>query len=212
MENIRKILIISIFVTPINWAINFHKLLRCIYNYVISGNFKNECINLKILQRNCQFRKRIWRNELDLNAIWSTSFSFYFPLYYLRLLYFSCSFCSFSSFSFCLSSSILLLLKIELPRLFGSASARSYRIGVVGNNWLLGWLVGNAVFSEMARRIFLIFCLKLGDYKGRKVTELDFWKKFLIWRYSRKRLAPNQTLWYFSQKRLPRFFWFLAWS
>ena len=49
-------------------------------------------------------------------------------------------------------------------------------------------LVGNAVFSETAQRIFLIFCMKLGDYKGRKVTEPDFWKKFLIWRYSRKSL------------------------
>ena len=68
------------------------------------------------------------------------------------------------------------------------ASARSYKIGVVGNNWLVGWLVGNAVFSETALRIFLIFCMKLGDYKGRKVTEPDFWKKFLIWRYSRKGL------------------------
>ena len=53
-------------------------------------------------------------------------------------------------------------------------SARSYKIGVVGNNWLVGWLVGNAVFSETALRIFLIFCMKLGDYKGRKVTEPDF--------------------------------------
>ena len=52
---------------------------------------------------------------------------------------------------------------------FGPASARSYKIGVVGN-----WLVGNAVFSETALRIFLIFCMKLGDYKGRKVTEPDF--------------------------------------
>ena len=42
------------------------------------------------------------------------------------------------------------------------------------NIWLVGLLVGNAVFSETALRIFLIFCIKLGDYKGRKVTELDF--------------------------------------
>ena len=46
-------------------------------------------------------------------------------------------------------------------------------IGVVGN-WLVGSLVGNAVFSETSLRIFLIFCIKLGDYKGRKDTELDF--------------------------------------
>ena len=47
----------------------------------------------------------------------------------------------------------------------GPVSARSYKIDVFGNNWL----VGNAVFSETALRIFLIFCMKLGDYKGRKV-------------------------------------------
>ena len=51
---------------------------------------------------------------------------------------------------------------------------------------LVGWLVGNAVFSETAVGIFLIFCMKLGYYKGRKVTEPDFWKKSSIWRYSRK--------------------------
>ena len=39
---------------------------------------------------------------------------------------------------------------------------------------IIGWLVGNAVSSETALRIFLIFCMKLGDYKGRKVTEPDF--------------------------------------
>ena len=49
--------------------------------------------------------------------------------------------------------------------------------------YLVGWLVGNAVFSETAPRIFLIFSMELGDYKGRKVTDPDFWKKFLIWRY-----------------------------
>ena len=36
--------------------------------------------------------------------------------------------------------------------------------------------------------IFLIFCMKLGDSKGRKVTEPHFWKNFLVWIYSRKRL------------------------
>ena len=74
----------------------------------------------------------------------------------------------------------------------------TYKIGVVGNNWL----VGNAVFSEMALRIFLIFCMKLGDYKGRKVTEPDFWKKFSIWRYSRKglQISPkSDTLIFFSK-------------
>ena len=43
------------------------------------------------------------------------------------------------------------------------------------------------------------FCMKLGDYIGRKVTEPDFREKFLIWRYSQKvsKLAQNQTLIFF---------------
>ena len=67
---------------------------------------------------------------------------------------------------------------------------------------IIGWLVSNAVFSETAPRIFLIFCMKLGDYKGRKVTEPDFWKKFLIWRYSRKSLqiSPKWDSLIFSSK------------
>ena len=72
------------------------------------------------------------------------------------------------------------MIQFEWNFIFGPASARSYKIGVVGNNWLVGWLVGNAVFSETAPRIFLIFCMKLGDYKGRKVTKPDLWKKLLI--------------------------------
>ena len=39
---------------------------------------------------------------------------------------------------------------------------------------IIGWLIGNAVFSEMALRIYLVFCMKVGDCKGRKVTESDF--------------------------------------
>ena len=50
---------------------------------------------------------------------------------------------------------------------FGLASARSYKISVVGSNWFVGWLVCDAVFSETVLRIFLIFCMKLEDYKGR---------------------------------------------
>ena len=69
-------------------------------------------------------------------------------------------------------------IQINLTGSFRPDSTRSYKIGVVGNNWLVGWLVGwlgdNAVFSETALRIFLIFCVKLGDYKGRKVKEPDF--------------------------------------
>ena len=76
---------------------------------------------------------------------------------------------------------------------------------------IVGWFVGNAVFSETALMIFLIFCMM--DYKGRKVAEPDFLKKFLIWRYSRKGLQiSSKSDRYFSQKRLYRFFLLLAWS
>ena len=44
--------------------------------------------------------------------------------------------------------------------------------------WLVGWLVDNAVFLETAVRTFLIFCMKLGDYNGRKVTT-EFLKKIV---------------------------------
>ena len=39
---------------------------------------------------------------------------------------------------------------------------------------IIGLLVGNAVFSETAANIFLIFCMNLGEYKGRKLTGPDF--------------------------------------
>ena len=74
--------------------------------------------------------------------------------------------------------------------------------------WLVDWLVGNAVFSETALRIFLIFCMKLGDYKGRKVTEPDFWKNFSIWRYSRTvlQISPkSDTLIFFSKTAVTMF-------
>ena len=85
--------------------------------------------------------------------------------------------------------------------------------------WLIGSLVDDTVFSETALRIFLIFCMKLGDYKGRKVAEPDIWEKFLIWRYSRKGLqisigwlvgwlVSNAV---FSETAL-RVFWFFAWG
>ena len=41
---------------------------------------------------------------------------------------------------------------------------------------IIGWLVDNAVLSETALMIFLVFCTKLGDYKVRKVIEPDFSK------------------------------------
>ena len=63
---------------------------------------------------------------------------------------------------------------MPLVSVIGLASTRSYVMGVLGNNWL----VGNAVFSQMALRIFLIFCIMLGDYQGRKV-KARFLKKIL---------------------------------
>ena len=50
--------------------------------------------------------------------------------------------------------------------------------------WLVGWLVTQ--FSQKRLKGFLLFfCMKLGDYNSRKVTEPDLWKKRLIWSYSR---------------------------
>ena len=68
---------------------------------------------------------------------------------------------------------------------FGPASVRSYKIGVVGNNWL----VGNAIFSEIAVRVFLIFWVKLGDYKGRKVTARYLKKLIDLEKFSTR--SPN---------------------
>ena len=71
---------------------------------------------------------------------------------------------------------------------------------------MVGWLVGNAVFSETAKRIFLNFYMKLGDYKGKK--ESDFGKIFLIWRYSRKAIQislKSDTLIFFSKTALTIF-------
>ena len=99
-------------------------------------------------------------------------------------------------------------LFIFLVLLIGSASAaRSYKSALLIIDWLFGWEVGNAVFSEKALRIFLIFCMKLGDYKGRKVTEPNFWKN-LIWRYSQKglQISPkSDTLIFFSKTALTIF-------
>ena len=75
---------------------------------------------------------------------------------------------------------------------------------------MVGWLVGNAVFLKTALMIFLIFYMKLGDYKGRKVTEPDFWKKFLIWRYSRKglQISPKSDTDIFLKNGSDKFFGF----
>ena len=87
----------------------------------------------------------------------------------------------------------------SLIMVFGSAPVRSYIISLsVITGWLVGWLAGNAVFSERSLRIFLILCMKLGDYKGRKITEPNFRKRFLILEI----FHQNQRLWYFSQKPL----------
>ena len=91
--------------------------------------------------------------------------------------------------------------------IFGPTSARFYKIGVVGNNWLVGWLVHwqRIFLRNGSKYFFLIFCMKLGDYKGRKVTEPDFWKNFLIWRYSRKGLEispKSDTLIFFWKTSL----------
>ena len=73
----------------------------------------------------------------------------------------------------------------------GPASARSYIIGVVGNNWLVGWLVGNAVFSETAITVFLVFGLKLVLNMTFNLNETYFSEKFAIWRYLTSKSSKN---------------------
>ena len=57
--------------------------------------------------------------------------------------------------------------------------------------WLVGWcvraFVGDAVFSELARYFFLIFCMKLGDHKCSKVTKPDFSGKISFPSFGEKR-------------------------
>ena len=81
-------------------------------------------------------------------------------------------------------------------------------------SWLVGLLVGNAVFSETALNIFLIFCMKVREYKGRKVAEPDFWKKFLIWRYSQKdlQIRPKSDTLIFFSKTAPTIFLNMAFN
>ena len=58
---------------------------------------------------------------------------------------------------------------------------------------LVGWLVGNVVFSETGLNIFLMFCMKLGDYKGRKVRETGFWKIFWFG-HIREKVSKSDTM------------------
>ena len=65
----------------------------------------------------------------------------------------------------------------------------TYRFMPVG--WLVGWLVRsfvrNALFSELARYFFLIFCMKLGDHICSKVTKPDFLGKISFQSFGPKR-------------------------
>ena len=100
-------------------------------------------------------------------------------------------------------SSVIFVISIMLMNVF--ASPYSF-----GNITLIP-----VHFSETAQQIFLIFCMKLGDYKGRKVTEPNFWKKSSWFGDICKKiskLAQNQTLIFFSKTAVRIFFWFLAWS
>ena len=86
---------------------------------------------------------------------------------------------------------------------FGLASVSSYNISVVGNNWLVGWWRS---FLRNSSKHFSDFLHEVR--KDRKVTELDFWKKILFWRYSRKgfQISPKlDTLMFFSKTVLTIF-------
>ena len=90
----------------------------------------------------------------------------------------------------------------------GPASARSYKIGVFGNDWLVGWLLTQ--FSQkQLKEFFCFFTWSQGTIKVEKSQSRSFEKKFLIWRYSRKSLQINpksDTLIFFSKTAL-MIFW-----
>ena len=67
---------------------------------------------------------------------------------------------------------------------------------------LVGWLVGNAVFSETALRIFLIFCIKVKKSQSR-IFEKNSW--FGDIRKKVSKLAQNQTLIFFTKTALTIF-------
>ena len=136
----------------------------------------------------------------------ATVLSWFFPYIYILLIFVSdweCFFTKFKKLSVMPPHFLFLDRRQRGP-------IRSVLLVIIGSlvDRLVGWLVGNVVFSETALRIFLIFCMKLGDYKCRKVTEPDFWKKFLIWRYLRKglQISPkSDTLIFFSKTALTIF-------
>ena len=86
----------------------------------------------------------------------------------------------------------------------GLASARSYKIGVVGKiGWLFGWLVTQ--FSQKQLKGF--FCFLAWSKRTIKVEKWQsriFEKNYRLGDIREKvsKLAQNQILWYFSQKRL----------
>ena len=51
-------------------------------------------------------------------------------------------------------------------------SGKRLQISPKSDTLIFGWQ--RAVFSEKALILFLIFCMKLEDYKGRKMTEPNF--------------------------------------
>ena len=70
----------------------------------------------------------------------------------------------------------------------------SYEISLVSQS--VSKSVSNTHFSELAHEIFLIFCMKLGVHKCRKVTEPDFSRKKTISLFLGKKeskLAQNRV-------------------
>ena len=113
-------------------------------------------------------------------------------------------------FQFLFLSMILFLLVVFLDRR-QPCPIKLVLLVIIG--WSVGWWVRNAVFSEKARRIFLIFCMKSGE--AYKSTEPDFWEKFkLLWRYSLKGLQlsrKSDNLIFFSKTAVTIFLVFGLW-
>ena len=71
-------------------------------------------------------------------------------------------------------------------------------------------------FWKTAHQFFLIFCMKLKGHKGRKLTELDFFRKFLFGRQGgqKVKIGPNfgqnlVKIWKYLKNASLDFFYFL---
>ena len=79
--------------------------------------------------------------------------------------------------------------------LFGPPKGWSYELMLVCP--LVRLFVSDRKLEELALRIFLILCMKLGDYMGRKVKETVFWEMTPLARFWAKKTVSKWSKWSF---------------